>query len=78
MRTLVPTAGILLVTAGCQGERAEDDSNLVREIKVEDVAPHASGICLAEIIQLAERDERPPDGNLFLGSVSKGVLDVVS
>lgn len=33
---------------------------------LENIAPHAAGVCLAEIIDLTEVDDRPSDGSLYL------------
>ncbi|MBC8868499.1 MAG: hypothetical protein H8E44_03735 [Planctomycetes bacterium] len=50
--------GALLLT-GC-GEQA------VVSLSLDDLAPNAAGVCLAEIADLQEIDERPGDGNLFV------------
>jgi hypothetical protein len=31
---------------------------------IDDIAPHASGVCLAEVVDIKEHDARPGDGNL--------------
>ncbi|PQO35591.1 hypothetical protein [Blastopirellula marina] len=38
----------------------------VQPVSIEQLAPHAQGLCLAEVVDIVERDERPGDGNRYL------------
>ena len=64
---------VLLVLVGCCEQQVgmtgppqeKTPATDEKAATIEELAPHASGICLAEVVDIAQHDERAGDGNLY-------------